>query len=320
VEGREDGGRDERRLREMGKRHATDKLWQDMLGSQGNLRWKSIQDIQSFYAERITSLHMWPAFKFGLQGWEGKPVRLGTGFDGAGLASKVFSAVVGSAGSEYSVSHVWSSEPNEAYRAFLRENGHGDQLLLDMEDWSTGHVLDDEGFWVPAQDVIVDVAIWGPDRRNWSSDPMRKEARRDKRQAPHLADGTSALPWATSVECLRNTDVPRSLFQQASDIMKGPSPQPFESMVRDLVVCGHEAVAVKLDTRQTGLPQRRTEVYVPTRRVSAQPEQSEFKRRFLRCLEQIIPNKPIADIRDILREDCGELATQQTLDCVSDVF
>jgi hypothetical protein len=248
-----------------------------MLGSQGQQRWKSIQDIQSFYAERITCLGMWPDFKVGIAGWEGKPVRLGTGFDGAGLAGKVFSAVVGSAGPEYSVRRVWSSKPNGANRAFLRANGHGDHLLHDMEDWYTGHVLDDHGSRVSEQDATVDVAIWGPDRRNWSSEPMCKAARCDKRQAPHLADCTSARPWATSVECLRNTDVPRSLFQQAPDIMKGPNPKPVEFMVRDLVGCGHEAMAVQLDTRQTGPPQRRTEVYVPTRRLSVEPDVSEFK-------------------------------------------
>jgi hypothetical protein len=86
--------------RKMWKRGRTDKLWQAMLGSQGQQRWKSIQDIQSFYKERITCLGMWPAFKVGMAGWEDKPVRLGTGFDGAGLAGKVFPAVVGSAGPE----------------------------------------------------------------------------------------------------------------------------------------------------------------------------------------------------------------------------
>jgi hypothetical protein len=69
-----------------------------MLGSQGQQRWKSIQDIQSFYAERITCLGMWPDFKVGIAGWEGKPVRLGTGFDGqvspTGLIGRSFGQMV----------------------------------------------------------------------------------------------------------------------------------------------------------------------------------------------------------------------------------
>jgi hypothetical protein len=103
------------------------------------------------------------------------------------------------------------------------------------------------------------------------------------------------------------------LFQQSPDIMKGPNPQPVEFMVRDLVGRGHEAVAVQLDMRQTGLPQRRTEVYVPTRRLSAEPDESEFKRLFLMYLQKIIRNTPTAYIREILLEDCGEPATQSTL-------
>jgi hypothetical protein len=119
----------------MGRRGRTDKLWQEMLGSQGQQTWKSIQDIKPFYKERITCDGMWPAFEFGMAGWANKQVRLGTGFDGAGLAGKVFSAVVGSAAPEYFVHHVWSSEPNGVYRAFLR------QMVMEITcymTWKTG--------------------------------------------------------------------------------------------------------------------------------------------------------------------------------------